>query len=73
MEDLVKNQGVTAKQLPDEVVTRLREVNSQILSDAAAKDPLTRKVHDSYMAYSRKFAFWSGYSEKPYHDKIQRA
>jgi len=70
MEDLIKNQGVMARPLPDDVVKRLREVTQQVLSDAAAKDPVTKKVHDSYMAYLKKYAAWSEYSEGPYHDKI---
>ncbi len=34
---------------------------------------MTKKVHDSYMAYLKKFASWSEYSERPYHDKIIHA
>ena len=73
MEDLIKSQGVTAKPLPDDVVNKLREVTNQVLTEAAAKDALTKKVHDSYMAYSKKYANWSTYSEKPDHDKILRS
>jgi TRAP-type mannitol/chloroaromatic compound transport system substrate-binding protein len=71
MEDLVKT-GTIARPLPDDVVNKLREVTNQVLSDAAAKDAATKKVHDSYMAYAKKYAHWSQYSEKPYHDKILR-
>lgn len=70
MQDLIKNQGVIAGPLPDEVVAKLRAVNTQILTETAAKDPLVKKVHDSYMAYLAGYKFWSGYSEKPYLDKI---
>ena len=51
MEDLIKNQGVTAQPLPDAIVKALREANTKILAEAVAKDPVTKKVHDSYMAY----------------------
>jgi TRAP-type mannitol/chloroaromatic compound transport system substrate-binding protein len=71
MEDLVKNHGVIAQPLPDAVVKRLREVTDQILAEAVAKDPLTKKVHDSYMAYKAKFDAWSSYSEAVYHAKIR--
>lgn len=70
MDDLVKNQGVIARPLPADVVKRLREVTAQVLAEATAKDPLTKKVHDSYMAYMAKFAAWSRYSEGPYHAAI---
>jgi TRAP-type mannitol/chloroaromatic compound transport system substrate-binding protein len=70
MEDLVKNQGVVARPLPDDVIKRLREVTNQVLAEAVAKDAITKKVHDSYMAYKKKYDAWSAYSEGPYHNKI---
>lgn len=70
MDDLVRNHGVIAGPLPDDVVQRLREVTAQVLSDAAAKDALTRKVHESYMAYLKKYNAWARYSEGPYHAKV---
>jgi TRAP-type mannitol/chloroaromatic compound transport system substrate-binding protein len=73
MADLIKNHGVIAQPLPDPIVARLREVTGQILADAVAKDPLVKKVHESYMAYKRTFDAWSGYSEAIYHSKIRTA
>ncbi len=70
MEDLIKNQGVIARPLPDDVLAKLREVTEKVLAEGAAKDPMTKKVHDSYMAYMKKFVAWSAYSEGPYLDKI---
>ena len=35
-----------------------------------AKDPVTKKVHDSYMAYMATYRQWARYSEAPYYDKI---
>jgi TRAP-type mannitol/chloroaromatic compound transport system substrate-binding protein len=69
MEDLVKNQGVIARPLPDDVVKALREGTQKVLAEGL-KDPLTKKVHDSYMAYMKKYQAWAGYSEKVYHDRI---
>jgi TRAP-type mannitol/chloroaromatic compound transport system substrate-binding protein len=70
MEDLVKNQGVIARPLPDPVVARLREVTNQVLVEAN-KDPVTKKVYDSYMAFKAKYDAWAGYSEGVYHSKIR--
>ena len=69
LEDLVKNQGVIARPLPDDVIRRLREITRQVLEENAAKDPLTKKVHDSYMAYMARYTAWARVSEGPYHDK----
>lgn len=71
MEDLIRNHGVIAQPLPDAIVKRLREVTNDILADAAAKDPMVRKVHESYMAYKAKYDSWAGYSEAVYHGRIR--
>ena len=73
MQDLVRNQGVTAAQLPDEVVARLRTETTAVLEEGIARDPVTRRVHESFMAYKARFDAWSEYSEAPYHAKIRRA
>ena len=73
MEDLIKNQGVTAQPLPDAIVAALRSANEKILAEAVAKDPVTKKVHESYMSYMAKYKQWAGYSEAVYHDKILKA
>ena len=70
MEDLIKNQGVIAQPLPDSVVAALRAATEKILAEAVAKDPVTKKVHESYMGYMAKYKQWAHYSESVYHDKI---
>jgi TRAP-type mannitol/chloroaromatic compound transport system substrate-binding protein len=71
MEDLIKNQGVIAKPLPGAVVKRLREVTHQVLAEAVAKDPTTKKVHNSYMSFKAKYDSWAGYSEAVYHSVVR--
>ena len=71
MEDLIKNQGVIAAPLPDSVVKALKDGTDKILAEAVARDPVTKKVHDSYMAYKAKYDAWAGYSETVYHNKIR--
>jgi TRAP-type mannitol/chloroaromatic compound transport system substrate-binding protein len=73
LEDLVKNHGVIAQQLPDAVTERLREETTKVLAAAIERDPVTRKVHESYFAYKAKFDAWSEQSEVPYHTKIRKA
>ena len=40
-------------------------------AEAAAKDPLVKKVHDSYMGFKAKFDRWSEISEEAYHIKVR--
>ena len=73
MEDLVKNQGVIARPLPDDVIKALRAATGKVLQEGIAKDPVTKKVHDSYFAFKAKYDAWAGYSEAVYHSKIRGA
>jgi TRAP-type mannitol/chloroaromatic compound transport system substrate-binding protein len=71
MEDLIRNQKVIARPLPDSVVKALRDETDKVLAEAIAKDPLTKKVHDSYFAFKAKFDRWSEISEEQYHVKVR--
>lgn len=70
-EDLVKNQGVIAQPLPDAVVTELKKGTAKVLEEAIAKDPVAKKVHDSFFAYKDKYDKWAALSEGVYHAKIR--
>ncbi|MSP80483.1 MAG: TRAP transporter substrate-binding protein, partial [Rhodospirillales bacterium] len=70
LEDLIKNHGVIAAPLPAAMVEKLREVTKQVLSDAT-KDPLVKKVHDSFMAFKAIHDKWAGISEAVYQNQIR--
>ena len=72
LEDLVTNQGVKASPLPADVSSKLKEVTVQSLADNAAKDPLVKKVHDSYMAFKKGWDKWAAMSEGVYHSADPR-
>ena len=63
----------TVLPLPDEVIKALRAATRKVLEEGIAKDPVTRKVHDSYFAFKAKYDAWAGYSEAVYHSKIRGA
>jgi TRAP-type mannitol/chloroaromatic compound transport system substrate-binding protein len=70
LDDLVKNHGVTAQPLPAPIVKTLMDVTKQVLSDGA-KDPLVKKVHDSFMAFKATHDRWAGVSESVYQTQIR--
>jgi TRAP-type mannitol/chloroaromatic compound transport system substrate-binding protein len=71
MDDLVKNQKVIAKPLPDAVIKALRSATDKVLEEAVAKDPLVKKVHTSYMNFKAKYDRWVEVSEEQYHVKVR--
>ena len=56
--------------LPASVVAKLREVTNQVLADAT-KDPLVKKVHDSFMTFKAMHDKWAGISEAVYQNQIR--
>ena len=73
MEDLVKNQGVIARAAARRRGEGAARGDRPGAAEAVAKDPVTKKVHDSYMAYKAKYDAWADLSETVYHAKIRRA
>jgi TRAP-type mannitol/chloroaromatic compound transport system substrate-binding protein len=50
----------------DELIREFGNLSKEVLADTAAKDPLTRKVHDSYMSFLTGIMDWDELSETGY-------
>lgn len=64
LKDLVENEGVIARTLPDSVIEKLKEVTFKTYDNLTAKDPLVKKVHDSYFAFKAMHDDWQNKSEE---------
>jgi TRAP-type mannitol/chloroaromatic compound transport system substrate-binding protein len=73
LDDLVKNHGTIAQRLPDDVVEGLRKKTAEVLADLAAKDPITKKVHDSYTAFKAKHDKWAATGEVNFAIQVRKA
>jgi TRAP-type mannitol/chloroaromatic compound transport system substrate-binding protein len=63
LEDLVKNHGVQTRQFSKDVIDALRKITNEVLAEESAKDPLTKKVHDSFYAFKKRHDTWGNLSE----------
>jgi TRAP-type mannitol/chloroaromatic compound transport system substrate-binding protein len=52
----------------DELIKTFGKLGKEVLADVAAKDPLTRKVYDSYTAFRNGVMDWGELSETGYRD-----
>ena len=50
----------------DELIRVFGNLSKEVIADTAAKDPLTRKVHDSYMSFLTGIMDWDELSETGY-------
>ncbi|MEM9629297.1 MAG: TRAP transporter substrate-binding protein [Pseudomonadota bacterium] len=66
LEILLQDHGVKLRSYPDEVMIALGKASAQVLADAAAADPMTAKVYESYSVFLDEAASWTEQSEQAY-------
>lgn len=71
LNELVTKHGVKVSQLPPDVIKALRTTSMDIFSDAAAKDPVVKKVHESYFAYKKNHDHWNQVSETTFQTTVR--
>ena len=52
----------------DALIREFGRLSKEVVADTAAKDPLTRKVYESYMAFLAGVMDWGELSETGYRD-----
>lgn len=62
------NKRIKILRFNDELIKTFGKLSKEVLADTAAKDPLTRKVYDSYMAFHAGVMDWGELSETGYRD-----
>jgi TRAP-type mannitol/chloroaromatic compound transport system substrate-binding protein len=59
---------IKIRRFSDELIKTFGKLSKEVLADIAAKDPLTRKVYDSYVAFLAGVMDWGELSETGYRD-----
>lgn len=67
LKELVEQQGVQLRRLPDEVLKRFYEISQEVYAQQAAKDPQFKKVYESYKAFMDDSADYQKISEQTYY------
>ncbi len=62
------NKRVKILRFNDELIKTFGKLSKEVVAEIAAKDPLTRKVYDSYMAFLAGMMDWGELSETGYRD-----
>jgi TRAP-type mannitol/chloroaromatic compound transport system substrate-binding protein len=62
------DKRIKIRRFSDELIKTFGKLSKEVLADAAAKDPLTRKVYDSYTAFRAGVMDWGELSETGYRD-----
>jgi len=63
---LVNEHGVELRRLPDDVISRLQELSSEVVNEMAGDDPLAQRIVDSYLEFAASAKTYSEISERAY-------
>ncbi|MBN3561875.1 TRAP transporter substrate-binding protein DctP [Aliamphritea spongicola] len=66
LEQLVNEHNVELRKFPDEVLMQMKELSDQVVSEEAAKDPMSKKVFDSFVKFRDQAKKWHAVSEQAY-------
>src|SRR5271167_3210293 len=62
------DERIKIRRFSDALIRTFGKLSKDVLADTAAKDPLTRKVYDSYLAFLTGIMDWGELSETGYRD-----
>lgn len=63
---LISKHRVDLRPFPEEVLRKLRDLSDQVVQEIAEKDPLSRKVYESYAQFRDHAIDWHRISEQAY-------
>jgi len=70
LQTLISEHNVNLLQFPDQLMADLRKLADETLEEEAAKDPLSRKVHDAFKKFKAQVGVWGTISEDAYYNVI---
>lgn len=66
LQTLVTKHNVQLRQLPDSVLLKLRTVSEEIVKQIADKDPMTKRVYQSFSKFRSQVINWEKVSEQAF-------
>jgi len=66
LDTLVNKHKVDVRQLPDDVLAKLKDLSEDVVSELANKNPAAKKIYQSYDKFRKQVSAWHEISEKIY-------
>lgn len=66
LETLVDKHNVDLRSFPEDVLRQLRDVSDKVVAEVADKDPLSKKVYESFKRFRDQATKWHNVSERSY-------
>ena len=66
LHDLVNKHNVDLRKFPDDVLKKLQGISDEVVAEIADKDPLSKRVFESFKAFRAQAKEWHNVSERAY-------
>lgn len=66
LEALIRQHGVEVRKFDDAILQALGRISGEVMAEISRRDPLTRRVYDSFMNFRRAAVRWGELSERGY-------
>ena len=70
LQELISKHNVNLVKFPDKLMADLRVLATEVLEEEAAKDAMSRKVHEAFKAFKAQVGVWGSVSENPFYNDI---
>ncbi|MCP4108762.1 MAG: TRAP transporter substrate-binding protein [Desulfobacteraceae bacterium] len=70
LQELITNHKVQLVRFPNELLDDLRKLAKETMEEEAAKDAMSRKVHEAFKKFKKQVGIWGSVSENAYYNMI---
>ncbi len=63
---MIKDHGVQLRRFDDSILKAQSKAAAEVLAEIASRDPLTGRIHESFVAFRDSMMQWSDLSERAY-------
>ncbi len=70
LQTLISEHNVNLVRFPEQLLNDLRKLADETLEEEAAKDAMSRKVHDAFKKFKAQVGVWGSVSENAYYNVI---
>ena len=70
LQELITKHNVNLVRFPEPLLDSLRELAKETLEEEAAKDAMSKKVHEAFKAFKAQVGVWGSVSENAYYNVI---
>jgi TRAP-type mannitol/chloroaromatic compound transport system substrate-binding protein len=70
LQELISKHNVNLVRFPEPLLASLRELAKDVLEEEAAKDAMSKKVHEAFKKFKAQVGVWGSVSENAYYNVI---